>query len=339
MLESKKELTQKTDNDEKYPFFIVSAGRSGSTLLCALLNANKGVFIPPESDFIARAYPFYGHRNNFSESDYYHLSNLFIKTSQKAWKMDVDFLSNILIKQRPETFKEVNSVIYNSFLSKNHFENDRWGIKRPVLIASIDILRKVFPNAKVIHIVRDGRDVFLSYNSAHKMGQKFGPKNLLTCALYWVDALRRINVSPNDFIIEIRYEDLILNTNNTMREICNFINVEYDNDCINKYIDSPKNLILISNEHKNTIHKKINDGISKNNIFKYKSKIGIFEKAIFELLAGEYLHKYNYGLDFPIFMNPIFKIFRSPLYFSARIFNNIRYSFRDLITQTHAKYF
>lgn len=44
----------------KYPkSFVASSGRAGSTLLQALLNASEQLYIPQESDFIARAYLFF----------------------------------------------------------------------------------------------------------------------------------------------------------------------------------------------------------------------------------------------------------------------------------------
>ena len=63
------------------PVFIVSSGRSGTTLLTAMLNASGQIFIPHESYFLARAYPLYGKTCSFSEDDYQALAELF-----KIWR-------------------------------------------------------------------------------------------------------------------------------------------------------------------------------------------------------------------------------------------------------------
>src|SRR3546814_17783449 len=41
----------------------------------------------------------------------------------------------------------------------------RWGDKTPFYTPDIDIIRRVFPDAKIVHLVRDGRDVVLSQRS------------------------------------------------------------------------------------------------------------------------------------------------------------------------------
>ena len=57
------------------------------------------------------------------------------------------------------------------------------GMKAPVLIACLDRIGAVFPQAKILHVVRDGRDVYLSYRQVHKSSpEKFGPKGILTAA-------------------------------------------------------------------------------------------------------------------------------------------------------------
>src|SRR3546814_17926109 len=41
----------------------------------------------------------------------------------------------------------------------------RWGDKTPFYTPDIDLIRRVFPDAKIDHLVRDGRDVVLSHGS------------------------------------------------------------------------------------------------------------------------------------------------------------------------------
>jgi len=311
------------------PFFIVSSGRAGTTLLCALLNASGEVHIPPESDFIARAYPFYNHRSSFTEEDYRKLSRIFFKTSQSAWKLDEATLFNVLKEKKPQSFGEINSLIYNTFLMKANAGKAQWGIKRPVLIASIDRIRSVFPDAKIIHIVRDGRDVALSYKSVHDVGQKFGPKSIFTCALYWADGLKRIDEVSGNFVLEIRYEDLLTDTDNTLKSICRFIDIEHNVEKFENYQNSNKNTLLTCDTHNRTIHKKVKEGIDTSNINKYRYSMPKMKKIMFELLAAPYLIKYKYELEYSFLGASIWGVIRFPLYLASRLFNNLRYARRD----------
>lgn len=67
----------------------------------------------------------------------------------------------------------------------------------------IDTLREIFPAARFIHIVRDGRDVSLSLLKAN-----FGPRTIYGAATYWqkcVQAgLRSENSVPANRLMNIR---------------------------------------------------------------------------------------------------------------------------------------
>ena len=120
------------------PFFIVSSGRSGTTLLSALLNASSQVCIPPESDFIARAFPFFHHKYRYMEKDYQELINLFCNTSQmKGWNLNPTTLLKRLNSENPQSFADINTSFYKAYLEEKGLLHLQWGIKSPVLIADI----------------------------------------------------------------------------------------------------------------------------------------------------------------------------------------------------------
>ena len=116
--------------------FIISSGRSGTTLLASILNASEQIYIPYESDFIARAYPRYHDQQQFTEDDYRHLVKIFkLSAKQDGWGMSEDYVLAKLKECFPQTFAEVNAVIYESFHQQEKTEDLSWGIKAPVLIA------------------------------------------------------------------------------------------------------------------------------------------------------------------------------------------------------------
>ncbi|MGH9436878.1 MAG: sulfotransferase family protein [Terriglobia bacterium] len=317
------------------PFFIVSSGRSGTTLLASMLNATGQIMIPPESDFIARAYPFYKNKVELHDDDYVRMIALFMVTSQmRGWNLKESYLMSVLAQERPKTYREVNSAICRSFLKEHGCNHQRWGVKAPVLIASVNRILKVFPNARIVHLVRDGRDVSLSYRSVHEMGQPFGPKRIFTCALYWVDGLRRIQkLKDRTKLLEIRYEDLLMHTDKTKTELFQFLDIGQSRG-LDK-VDESANMI-IDHRHKNTIHKKIGNKLDVSNYEKYKiemSRVAIF---VFEMFAAPYLIKYDYEVSYRVLCNPAFGAIRMPLYLLARILNDIRYAVRDATRYRHA---
>jgi hypothetical protein len=354
-------------NNEKSPVFIVSSGRSGTTLIRSILNASDQIYILHESDFLARAYPLYSDRHSFEMEDYEKIVKLFAKTSESSgWNMSPTYLLSCLKEKNPQDFAGVNYSLYEAYIKEKGLENVALGIKTPVLIAHLDRIFKVFPEAKVIHLVRDGRDVYLSYQNIHKNSPvKFGPKGLLTMALFWIDGLRRLEgiatksgfknteSSPHprplshwergagggvrtnkvadgqDKIYECRYEDLLNDPENTLKDLCNFLDIEYRSSMHEDYQNAAINQESLLQGFQKIIHAKLQTGIDASNQQKYLKEMSKRDRLIFELLTAPYLAKYQYPLEFLLTNTPFLSPLRSLLYFSARQYNNWRYRRRD----------
>lgn len=315
-----------------YPVFIVSSGRSGTTLLRGILNASNQIYIPHESEFIARAYPFYNNKQNFNEDDYQKIVKIFVKTSQNnGWGMAKEYLISYLKERAPQSFADVNSVIYEAYLEQQGLENLQWGIKAPVLIASIERIFEVFPEAKIVHVVRDGRDVSLSYRKIHENNKfQFGPKGIVATALYWIDGLRRVEELHDSSIYELQYENLLSRPEVEVKKLCTFLDIDYDSSMHENYQHSNTNKNLILEKHKQTIHTKIENGIDSTNTKKYLSNMSKFDRFMFELIAVPYLDKYQYSIEFQFLRTKLFMPLRGFAYFGARQFNNWRYHKREI---------
>lgn len=317
--------------------FIVSSGRSGTTLLRGILNASNQIYIPHESEFVARAYPFFHNKQHFSEDDYREIVRLFVRTSQqKGWGMTRKYLASYLKERAPQNFADVNSTIYEAYLDQQGLANLQWGIKAPVLIASIERILEVFPGAKIVHIVRDGRDVSLSYKKVHENEEsQFGPKGILSAALYWTDGLRRVEELHDSRIHELQYENLLSCPEVELKTLCTFLDINYDRAMHENYQQSNNNKNLILEKHKQTIHAKIESGLDPANTKKYLSNMSKLDRFIFELVAVPYLDKYHYSIEFQFLRTQFLRPLRSLLYFGTRQLNNWRYHKRDV--QTYKK--
>lgn len=312
--------------------FIVSSGRSGTTLLVSILNATKQIFIPYESDFIARAYPLYNNRDNFSKDDYSKLVDIFYCSSlPEGWGMEKAYIYNHLCKYNPQSFADIYSTICHAYHEENGTTDLIWGIKAPVLIASLDRIRSVYPSSKIIHIIRDGRDVYLSYRNVHiKNSVKFGPKTLLENALYWVDGLRRIEeFRKDDQVYELRYEDMLGDSKNQLKSLCSFLGVEYSSSIHENFQSFEKNKALVPERLKEGLHDKVKSEIDPCNVKKYKNQMTPVKRYLFEILTLPYLSRYCYDIEFPALNLFLFIPLRLFLYTMARMLNNWRYKRRD----------
>lgn len=314
--------------DLKHPkSFIVSSGRAGSTLLQSILNSSQQIYVPRESDFIARAYPFFGKRDRYNALDYELLTRLFAITSQDAgWEMNVEEVSNHLKKCEPQSFADVFARIFELYCILNEIDRTDWAIKHPVLISSLDRISATYPAAKIVHIFRDGRDVYLSYKKIHTTSQvRFGPKGVIDSALYWVDGLRRIEEFKGD-VFELSYENLIENPEIILGQLCDFLGIEYNPHMIRDYGHKNKE---IPQEFIATIHRNTSKGLLKANVRKYKNAMSKIEIFIFEVIAAPYLKKLGYPLEYKFSSSFIFLPLRVTTYYFARRLNLMRYSCRD----------
>ncbi len=295
------------------------------------MNASDRIYILHESDFLARAYPLYGDRNSLGTEDYEKIVKLFARTSENSgWNMSHTYLLSYLKEKNPQDFAGVNYSIYEAYVKEKKLETVAIGIKTPVLIAHVDRIFKVFPEAKVIHLVRDGRDVYLSYQNIHKNSPiKFGPKGLLTMALFWIDGLRRLEGIDKTKIHECRYEDLLNDPKNTLKELCEFLGIEYQSSMHENYQNAAMNQELLLQGFQKIIHAKLESGIDASNQQKYLKEMSKRDRLIFELLTAPYLAKYQYSLEFMLTNTLFLKPIRGLLYFSARQYNNWRYRRRD----------
>jgi hypothetical protein len=109
-------------------------------------------------------------------------------------------------------------------------EKPRWGDKTPVYVESIaQIGAALGGQARFVHLIRDGRDVAVSRGArAVKRGREATPAR--EEAETWKRRIEgaRAEAHEVEHYLELRYEDLIADTKRVLRQICEFIDLEYD---------------------------------------------------------------------------------------------------------------
>ncbi len=116
---------------------------------------------------------------------------------------------------------------------------ERWAESTPEHILYLERIRQTIPDALVIHVIRDGRDVALS---TAKQGwirpfpwDKGG--ELLAAAMFWEWMVlhgRRAGQKMGASYREVRYEDLVLKPHETLADLSSFVGQELDYDQILK---------------------------------------------------------------------------------------------------------
>lgn len=148
-----------------------------------------------------------------------------------------------LSKIREKEIHAVRRFISGIFgLAMNETEKKRWLEKTPTNILYMKELLEIFPEAKLIHIYRDGRDVAASIiangfwpiwkNDVLPVYTRLKNRSVKNCAIYWREFLRfgfkQAQDLPPNRCIHIKMEDLMAKTEETLREICDFVDETFD---------------------------------------------------------------------------------------------------------------
>ena len=118
------------------------------------------------------------------------------------------------------------------FLAARLAQNGKriWADKTPENIGRFDFVLRHFPSARLVHVIRDGRDVAASLRRQPwmKLRDRSGPAALARCGAYWAERVAagsRLRGHPR--YVEIRYEDLVRRPEATLRGLLEFLGLDW----------------------------------------------------------------------------------------------------------------
>lgn len=129
-----------------------------------------------------------------------------------------------LMEVNPFTVRAGLRLFYSTYSAR--FGKARWGDKTPGYCTRLKHIEAVLPEARFIHLVRDGRDVAVSLRQ-----QWFSPGYDITGqAQHWRDNVRaaRKQGATCRYYLEIAFEDLVRNPEAQLRRVCDFIELDFD---------------------------------------------------------------------------------------------------------------
>ncbi len=222
-------------NEDISPFFIVGAGRSGTTLLRRILVASKQVHIPPETYVLAQVIEYY-RRNAYQDwaSLVQHCMALFeLHPEFETFQISLRSLLPKLyaLPENERSLAKMLDMFYRFHADKTGEHCKRWGDKTPINTFALDDIYAVFPKAKFIHLLRDGVDVVHSYVSTELIS------SIILAAERWRNAVRLahyFSVKHANVCIELRYESLSCDTQTEMKRVCMFLDIRYNEAMINQ---------------------------------------------------------------------------------------------------------
>lgn len=217
---------------DKPVFFIGGSGRSGTTLLRMMLGAHSKLYSGPELN---------AHTNTlFRLSEYAYLP-------KKSFRLFAPPTITRLAQKFSMPEQNIRNLVNASSCLPDFMDRlltscaeregkTYWLEKSPANVKFLPFIFRNFPKAKFVHVIRDGRDTICSLRSyksftyENGMRQKSVIQNSLgkATAFWHADVLSGLQFRGHPRYLEIRYEDLVRNPEQTLRDVCTFYGIPFE---------------------------------------------------------------------------------------------------------------
>lgn len=273
--------------DEIPVFFILSRPRTGSTLLRTLFDAHPNVQIPPECQFIVNLYPKYGQHTHWTQE----LIEAFIGDLNgqflfHTWKLSSSQLKDALLPLKGNiSYGNLCKAVYWQYHSL--FDKKKIlliGDKNPGYALYIQLLIKIFPEAKFIHLTRDYRDNHLSLARV-EFELPFISLTTYKWKYFYKAITHSSTVMPERFAT-VRYEDLVNNPHEQMQGLCNFLSLPFEEEVFKFYQKKEEFIKLYPEEQLNKIHSSLMHPLTNTKTGIWKTQLTNRQKAIADYTVG-----------------------------------------------------
>jgi len=200
-----------------FPFFV-GCGRSGTTLVRALVGAHPDMAIPPESHFVVAQAPRRG--EPFDPGTL--VGALTASDRFALWELDRADLAAAVAGAAG--YPDAVRAVFARWAERAG--KPRYGDKTPGYVVHVPAIARLLPEAVFVHVIRDGRDVAASFLD---VGWAASAEE---AARHWalrVGRGRRAGraLGPGRYH-ELRYEDLVADPEPALRGVCDAVGLAFD---------------------------------------------------------------------------------------------------------------
>ena len=266
------------------PILVLGVRRSGTTLLRVMLDRHSELAVPDESYFVPQIAD--RHRGRIDVEAF--VDDLRRLKTLREWEVPVEEVRAHLRPGMPAG--EAVAAVYETYAA--HRGKRRFGDKTPMYMQHLRLLERLFPNARYVHLIRDGRDAALSFLAmpegivtrtwAH-------PRSAGDFACQWrseVAAARTLGRRVGrERYLEIRYEALVAQPEQKLRRICEFAGLRFEPGML----DYAGRVDLSAKPHQQSLTKPPTAGLRD-----WRGQMAPEDVRAFEAVAGDLLRELGY---------------------------------------------
>jgi hypothetical protein len=272
------------------PIFVVGCPRSGTTMLSLMIHAHPRLAMPPESRFLIKTWRKREKYGDLSTPEKrMALAKSCVRTGSKVRDLGLDPDETLqAILAAPPTIGSAFGTVFKLFAEKHGAA--RWGDKRPAYYQEVDVLLRLFPDAQIVHIVRDGRA-----NVASLKKMPWWPYDSIGSMAAWSQAefcsQRNQRRLPKDVFHVIRYESLVADPEPVLRELCAFLEEDFHPAML-----APSEVRDVVPEKK-TWHVALNQSVNTDRVESWRKGLEPWELGLMETVLRRKLQRWDYRLS------------------------------------------
>jgi hypothetical protein len=273
--------------------------RSGNTLLRLMLDSHPDLAIPPETDFIPEVAAACRQAGQAEDA--------FLRSVTGHWRFRDLQVDAYELERRVRGADDLDvgeglRRLYALYAEK--FGKSRWGDKTPYYLQHMPLIQELLPEARFVHIIRDGRDVALDVRDLW-----FGPDSVAEAAGWWRDGIAAARAAARqlEHYDELRFEDLVRDPEPTLRRICAFVELDWAPAMLDYHRRAPDRvrevITPLRGEHgeviadvpaRHGIHRFLSDPPRRDQIGLWRAQMTAAERRDFAAGAGELLRDLGY---------------------------------------------
>ncbi|MFN3933044.1 MAG: sulfotransferase family protein [Parvibaculum sp.] len=272
---------------DKRAIFIGGCGRSGTTMLGSALGAARNAIVTPESQFKLSVLNKLRHSTEPVQSKELYSGISQIERFRVLWEMRLSERIEREAGEADHTFARrfLFDVVDQYAARHDRNEWDVWVDHSPNNIRHAISLVEAFPDARILHIIRDGRSA-----AASVLALDWGPADPVQAAQWWMEAIAHGLAAERrypDKVMSVKYESLTEDPEAELRRICEFAGLTFTAEML--YADSFKKPFYNQKQHS-----RVGTKISADKNESWRNTLSKKDLALFESRCGELLELLGY---------------------------------------------
>ena len=260
------------------PVMVGGCPRSGTTLMRTILDTHPNICCGPESSLMRL-----GALSSGKLAVRFDFPRDYVRTMARESHSQAEFIDRFFLEYR------------------SRFGKPRWAEKSPRNVLRLPYIRKHFPKSRFIHMIRDGRDVVCSLRTHPRfrvINGEFVDANtwnpIKPCIRRWVHCVETgLAHRGEPWYTEVRYEDLINDSEGTLRRLFEFLEEDWDPAVLDFH--------RVKSESRDVVKFPQNPEVKRpmytSAMGRWRRDLTIDEQGLFKAMASDLLVKVGYEKD------------------------------------------